>query len=78
MRLGGDVHVFDAAARLGDRQAVLAEPLEVEHDGLPDLRQGFLNGVTHGDTAGKIRNVRPVVPFTFFDYDRKAHGLHSG
>ena len=78
MTLGRDFHVLHAAARLGNRQPVGAHPLEVELDRLLNLALDFFDRVAGRHAAGKVGNIRTIVPFAFLDHDRKAHGAHYG
>lgn len=72
-RLRGDFDVFDLARSSGNGQPVFAQTLDVEHDGLANLRFDFGHRRTRGNTAGKIRHVSRVVAFGLFNDDGVAH-----
>ena len=66
--LGGNLDVLDRALRCRERQAVFAQAIQMEFDGLADLAFGFFGRSAGRNATRKIRNVGGVVAFCFL-YD---------
>src|SRR5437016_6557191 len=71
--LGGNVDVFDLAARGRERKAIFLETFQMKLDGLTDERFGFCHCCARGNATRQIGNIRRIVYRGLLDYNGVTH-----